>query len=1008
MKSIPLLLCLFSMLLLKAQSTVSGFRHFNSDDGLPSSEVYEIIQDSKGYLWFGTDNGLSRFNGYSFRNFGALHGLSDPVVFHLQEDRHGRIWMQCISGKLFYFENDSIHAFTGNTHLKALLDGSPGTSKGFYIDSTDHIHCSLLNLGLIRFSPQGEMTILKKDLYSVSVYQIDKMLLSVFCFQNNQRDTALRIYQYWKEKQILPVSFERDNHKSTLYLSMEERTGEPESFLLQDGSMLFSVFDNFFRIRNDKVVWQKHFPFKILSWHQSTTGEIFIGLNQQKPLGVRRYTTISDIPANNFTTLLEGYTVSHILEDREGGFWFATTEDGVFYQPNPRMKIFNRGSGVPDDHVTSVAIKNDRECFAGFDGAGIFHIDLSNGTVKPLPPAGGRIFDLAYDQRDDILWAATADVLYLPLQQGKWQRLMDVTQSESQKRPIPLYSKHFHFSPDKQDIWSANHFGFFNIHTGNKSIGTYSLNVQINGAVYASRTFDVLVARTGHTWVANMNGLYELKDRQLIPAPPLHPAFGVRVEALAELPDGTLVIGSKGYGLVFWKGDQVASLSEQDGLTSNMIANLLADEEGRLWAGTFNGLNRIIWKWGKNADLRTITKAQGLPDNGIADVAVRGNNIWVATDEGLAFFAELPPVITLAPAPVIEKILVNDKRYNPGKLMNLSYLENNLTIHFVSLQYRNAPGIRYRYRLKPSDKWYYTREHQLNFAALAPGNYFFEVQAQNAENQWSAPVLQSFVIHPPWWTAWWFLSGMAVLVGAAGYGLYRYRMQELRKNISLERQLSDLERKALQAQMSPHFIFNCLNSLQLLIMQNERDKALHYMGIFANLVRGILNASIRGILSIQDEIDLLTNYLTMEKLRFKEKFDFEIQTAPGLNMMKRAIPPMLIQPYVENALLHGMQGKTTGGLVTISFDHEGAHLIVTITDNGTGIGAYGKPPTAPKENVHKSVGMMLTRKRLELIHGGRDEKLVQVETLKTEDGLIIGTRIRVMIKTEAEPGFTGR
>jgi hypothetical protein len=906
MRSFLILMIYGFPLILHAQLP-SGYRHFATDNGLPSSEVYEILQDRQGYLWFGTDNGLSRFNGYTFRNFGALDGLTDPVIFHLQEDRHGRVWMQGMSGKLFYYENDKINAFSGNAELAGFND-RPIISKGFYIDSTDHIYCSLLNIGLIRFSSEGKLTPLINDLYSLSAFKIEKEVLSVFCFDNTKMDKTLKVEAEWIDRNQLPLTIVEDKSNIRHIVPKGNLFNSFTSFGLIDKGILVQLQEYIFGFKGEKMLFYKKQDKVVNCWYQLKNGNILTGLSNRG--GVRRYTTISDIPANQFTTLLEGYTVSHILEDREGGFWFATTEDGVFYQPNPRMKIFNRGSGMPDDHVTSVAIKNDRECFAGFDGAGIFHIDLSNGTVKPLPPAGGRIFDLAYDQRDNALWAATADVLYLPLQHGEWHRLMDVTQSESQKRPIPLYSKHFHFSPDKQDIWSANHFGFFNIHTGNKSIGTYSLNVQINGAVYASRTLDVLVSRTGHTWVANMNGLYELKGRQLIPAPPLHPAFGLRVEALAELPDGTLVIGSKGYGLVFWKGDQVASLSEQDGLTSNMIANLLADEEGRLWAGTFNGLNRIIWKWGKNADLRTITKAQGLPDNGIADVAVRGNNIWVATDEGLAFFAELPPVITLAPAPVIEKILVNDKRYNPGKLMNLSYLENNLTIHFVSLQYRNAPGIRYRYRLKPSDKWYYTREHQLNFAALAPGNYFFEVQAQNAENQWSAPVLQSFVIHPPWWTAWWFLSGMAVLVGAAGYGLYRYRMQELRKNISLERQLSDLERKALQAQMSPHFIFNCLNSLQLLIMQNERDKALHYMGIFANLVRGILNASIRGILSIQDEIDLLTNYLTMEKLRFKEKFDFEIQTAPGLNMMKRAIPPMLIQPYVENALLHGMQGKT--------------------------------------------------------------------------------------------------
>lgn len=972
----------------------SGYRHFSTDDGLPSSEVYEILQDRQGYLWFGTDNGLSRFNGYTFQNFGAIDGLTDPVLFNLREDRHGRVWMQGMSGKLFYYEDNKINAFSGNAQLDTFND-RPIISKGFYIDSSDYIYCSLLNIGLIRFSPEGELTPLINDLYSLSVFKIEEEVFSVFCFDNTQMDKTLKVEGEWVDRNQLPLTIIEGKSNIRHIVPKGSLFNSFTSFSLKDKGILVQLQEYIFGFKGEKMLFYKKQDKVVNCWYQLKNGNILTGLSNRG--GIRFYNTISDIPANRFTTLLDGYTISHILEDREGGFWFATTEAGVFYQPNPRMIIFNRGSGMPVDQVTSVAIKNKQECFAGFDGAGIFHIDLLKGAVTSLPPAGGRIFDLAYDRRDDVLWAATADVQYL--QEGKWNKMMDMTQSESQKRPIPLYSKHFHFSPDRRDIWSANHFGFFKIHSATRSIGLYSLDVKINNAVYASRTLDVLTSFSGRTWIANMNGLYELKDHELLPVPPLHPAFGVRVEALAELPDSTLVIGSKGYGLVFWKGDQIASLSEQDGLTSNMIANLLADKEGRLWAGTFNGLNRIVWKWGKSADLRTITKAQGLPDNGIADIEVLGNNIWVATDAGLAFFTDGAPVSTLAPPPIIEKIWVNDRVCPPDKLLYLSPRENNLAIHFASLQYRNAGSILYRYRLQEKDEWRYTQEHQLNFAALASGSYCFEVQAQNAEKQWSDAVLLPFVIHAPWWLTWWFLSGLVITLLGLIFAFYRYREQELRKKLAIEQQLSDLERKALQAQMNPHFIFNCLNSLQLLIMQNDSDKALHYLGIFANLVRGILNASILGMLSVEEEIKMLTHYLTMEKLRFKERFDFEIKTAPGLNTMNRALPPMLIQPYVENAVLHGMKRKIIGGLVTIEFEQEADQLIVTISDNGMGIGASGPPPTDYEIDINKSVGMLLTRKRLELLNGATDEGLVQVVTLKNESGEIAGTRVRVMIRT---------
>ncbi|MCY7330083.1 MAG: histidine kinase, partial [Saprospiraceae bacterium] len=183
----------------------------------------------------------------------------------------------------------------------------------------------------------------------------------------------------------------------------------------------------------------------------------------------------------------------------------------------------------------------------------------------------------------------------------------------------------------------------------------------------------------------------------------------------------------------------------------------------------------------------------------------------------------------------------------------------------------------------------------------------------------------------------WFRLAVLGIIGGLLYGLYRYRIGTIHREIRLRAEIDRLERSALQAQMNPHFIFNCLNSIQHFILQNDQQQATQYLSSFARLVRDTLNASISGSVTLEDEIRMLNNYLQLEKLRFKDRFDYSVETAEGLHSFDLQFPPLLIQPVVENAILHGVKNLHGTGFIQVKFREEGAYLIATITDNGTGL-----------------------------------------------------------------------
>jgi Histidine kinase len=636
---------------------------------------------------------------------------------------------------------------------------------------------------------------------------------------------------------------------------------------------------------------------------------------------------------------------------------------------------------LPDEKMTALALKNDHELFVGLGNGEIWHLeqDVKRWTKLPEVPGSGFIRDLYFDQQQLRLWAGRESLVYL--QQNKW-----ITYSASPKQGKQFgMANRITASPKGERLWVNNHVGFMSIELSPQVAD----NVHIQ---YGLRTYVVREDFAGRVWVGRPQGLFELKDGVLVERQNLHPAFALRVEDLALLPDSTLVVATKGGGLVFWKNGKYEQLTTTQGLCADMLECVYVDEKGVVWAGTLNGLNRISGTWGERK-VESITVAHGLPSNEISRINSLGENVWVATNKGLVHFTE-KSISHFSPRPLLASVLANNQSLDLAKPLALRWNKNNLEINFFAINFKMNGKIPYRYRMN-GGAWTHALSGSLNFPALPPGERFFEVQAQNEDGIWSESTGIRFSINPPWWGTWWAKTGAIFALLTSFFFFYNYRTRRLKKQYKIQQQITELERAALQAQMNPHFIFNCLNSIQNYILQSEKESAILYLGRFASLVRSVLNASVAGKVSLEEELNLLNNYLALEKLRFKDRFTYEVKAAENLNIFDVYIPPLLIQPYVENAVLHGISGKSSGSKVMVFFEKKANFLEVSIQDNGVCLNRKGVETKNTK--THKSFGMSITRNRLELLTDKHEREAVHTRTIFDEHGQNCGTKVTILI-----------
>jgi len=347
----------------------------------------------------------------------------------------------------------------------------------------------------------------------------------------------------------------------------------------------------------------------------------------------------------------------------------------------------------------------------------------------------------------------------------------------------------------------------------------------------------------------------------------------------------------------------------------------------------------------------------------------------LTTPAGLTLLTVLPANPSIPLQLYVSKIMVNEeqKKVTDNNLA-LKNSENNLRFLIGCKGATMHDSILFAYRLKGYEtKWHSSYTTNIQYYNVKHGKYTLEVKIEKSPFVPTSQMLQlPITIEPRWWQMWWFKTLAALLLLCTVILIYRWRIKTIQDKADIkneyEKKLTEVEMKALRAQMNPHFIFNCLNSINRYIVKNDHIKASNYLTRFSKLIRHILDNSASGIIPLQTEIETLDLYVQMEAMRFQDKFNYSITVSDDLDTQITLVPSMLVQPYVENAIWHGLLHKTSGDCrLSICFRKQGNQLIeIIIEDNGIGRKKAGEQKT--KDSItNKSKGLQITNDRLDLI-----------------------------------------
>lgn len=958
-----------------AQDAHPSFKHYTVEDGLPSSEVYQVKQDSKGYIWFATGNGVSRFNGYEFENFSISDGLPDNTVFEIYEDKFERIWFVPISCKLSYYYKGKIYKFQYNEQLQKVLLNSVKTS--FCVDDNGTIFLGLHGQGVLEINKNGKITSrfspsIKKELYVT------------------QPDSATYVYSYYPANHLSVIHFETQLHPfATLSFKESDSLGMGGSGRIIDSrknKYLIGLDKNLIIIDQKDITRYKieRFPTRVVWIYEDQDNDLWIGTFP----GGAYY--IKDGNFANKKWFLPGVSVNGIIQDKEGGFWFVSEGNGVYYAASKRVMVFDKSLGFTNDRVICLAT-DKQNVFAGSQKGFIDEIrnhqkvrtyDLNFG-----PAHSNEVSSLFYDSIEKELWVACK------VRSGKVKN----NAFFSTKCNIIFNAMVLDTSGT---YWIVGPGALSTVRNDKvKDVANSATHKKFRraNAITAGLNDLLMIGAINGLWVCNKKN----KDFSYIGYK--HKLLQNRIVDLEYSSDSLLVIATKGAGVLLYDNRNVIQINTIKGLCGDNVYSICTDSKV-IWAATNNGLNKIILTGRKPLTYKifSYTNINGLPSNEVNDVLKVGNTLWAATNKGLAFFHPDSidnPVVQL---PVyLNHVLINDKdtAILPG--YKLAYDQNNIKINFTGLGYKNAGKIKYRYKMIGLDtNWIYTNSREVQFTTLPANVYTFVLNVLNSDGSWSTnKATVRFTVLLPFWKEWWFILAIILLSAYSMFNLIKYRLKKIQlrkeKIDDLNKTLISLKLKALRAQMNPHFTFNVMNSIQHFIASNDGEAANRYLSRFSKLIRLILNNSEKSLVPIADEIKALELYLELEVMRFEERFEYKITVDKLIDVMEVEIPSMLIQPYVENSIKHGILNLDRRGIIKIEIQKHDLLLKCIIEDNGVG---RSKSYFINKNSLHKSFGTAITQERLAAINALNKRQLSEnIIDLEDEQGNATGTRVEIYI-----------
>ncbi|MFT3911266.1 MAG: histidine kinase [Ferruginibacter sp.] len=939
-----------------AQSPQPFFHHFTTDDGLPSSQVYQAMQDADGYMWFATDRGVVKYNGYEFKTFTDKDGLNDNVIFKLFQDYKKRIWMLSFSGRIFIHEDGKIRSYEYNAKVAHLLKA--GIQLEISVDSLDNVYVTGMT-DTYHIDKDGVINpMIKRDLDFKLV--IDERI-------NIKTPVAIGGSPEGPLHSQDLLYFTKEGMDSIRISSKE--SGRIKVIRLKNNRLLFAMGTSLFELKNRSAVLLAKLPAVVLRFFEDADQKLWICTK----MGL--YVVPQPGKYNEWYCYLPREYVSDVCMDRENGYWISTIDAGIYYLVNNDVKNYNTNEKLR----SAICLTTSKsEIFAGY-----FSGSLAQANTREL---NFIIHDSSAKYIDCIFYDTATNVLYVGNNRFGYFR-------DNKFFPLKTVNGHslyFGIVKTKKDRFSGA-FGSVIRISGDSTYREADFNTRIN-CIYSSDRDELFLGCIDGVYKYDpINKKITLLNEQL---------KDIRVNDIKQV-NGNLCFATHGKGLmILMKDNSFKIINESQGLCNNIIRKL-AVKKNKIWCTSYSGISEIIFSDLNNFkfNITNIRTNEGLTSNEINDIALLNDTVWVASQKGISFFSENTDFVNHA-TPLVHFIsfqvnsiytLLKDNYRFPHTL-------NNISIGFESPLFKSNGTQLYQYKLivEGDSITGTTNNRSVQFLSLEPGTYSLFVKAINNSgiNSTQASILH-FTILAPWYASWWFRLLCLLLLIVAGFVFYKRRVKKLKEKFNIEKKQASLQLTAMRAQMNPHFIFNVMSSIRNYMQNNDITSAEKYLVSFAKLVRYTLDNSSKQEVSLEEELEAIQSFATLEMQRVQNGFDFEIQCDEAIDQDDIMLPSLLLQPFVENAIKHGIERLKTRGKISVEIKQSGDTIFIAIEDNGVGRVQSMEWNMSNRSN-HNSFGTMLTFDRIEAFNKAYNKDIkARIIDLNTVDKNRTGTRVEL-------------
>lgn len=933
---------LFTICLVCIGAFASGqqpyFQKLETVDGIASDKVYSVLQDRSGYLWFGTDAGVSMFDGFSFRNFDNRKDLTANEVFEIFEDSKGRLWFLSQNGEVSFYFNNELHTSKNVSAFKELK--------------------------------------LKSDLTSIWELQNGKIAISSFAHGVAVLDTNLKatyydiasVFQVWENErdELLSLGLEgiywlKVDGTSEL-VEPFKREGQYARTCVFNDTCYIGVGDQLYRYF-DKMEFVTQLPNgeKITFLDKHADG-LAIGTRT----GFYRNYNVQRTAIGN-ERLFDGSVISASVTDNEGNLWVTTVGDGVYFSSSPDVNIYTTESGLALNQVSVLHKKPNGDVWIGYRNGsyGVKRGDKIFNEQTPTP-TNEPVTQIKTNRNNETLVLSKSYATFIDSNnQKKYLRIL--------LNDVFIDSNVVYLGSNRTYKVQASTF-YKSMSFDKDNLGLIDQDVLLNPLV-SHRTKVINKDSHGNLFLGTDRGLYVENEGITIQLGANIPALNAYINDIVFDQKRELTyVATRGEGVVVLRGtSELQRFTLSNNLSSNTCVALELDEFGQLWIGTNQGLDLIrnilidtsVVRFGAHIGMRPTT---------VFDIVRKDDVLHLATNLGMMTFDVNTPIGQITPAkPKILGVYVTSKFMELVEGNNtIKYDHNTIRFDFTTVSFKHMSHVTYAYKLEGyQESWRVTNDRNIQFDRLKPGDYKFNLKAVHMTGMESEPIQISFTILKPFWKLWYVQLLALLLLIVTTYYIVSSRLKDWREKMTLENRLSEIkidklqlekayllaEQKAGVMQMNPHFLFNSLNTIKGYYGQGKMKEANGFIGKFSKLLRKILESN-KPLIPLQDEAEILTLYLELMRNRYDQVFEYEI-----INLVEEQhnlkIPPMILQPIVENAVIHGL-APIGAGKITVTFEIFEDYLVCKVVDSGVGF-------SEEVQDQHHSVALENIRDRLEIL-----------------------------------------